>query len=359
MPEISRTFQLVNGEAVPLPAGGGPDPGIAARVKALEDRFDPEGKPKALSLATPHAPGIVQVGQGLNITLAAPDGTETEEEEAPETPGVLSLGLHASADPAVYGQGNSVNYGHVRIVDNFEEELTSADGVAISPKGVKKAWDRLFGVVDGQTFTVSGSWTVPETGQYTVTCVGGGGNGGKGGNGYYERYSEANALRNAIAGGGGGGGGGAGQVLTQKLSLTKGTVISFTVGGPGGNTVFQGITALGGGHGSPGGNGSKTSAGGGGALGVSYGSASYAGGGGAYNDAYWLSNGGQASSGGTGGIAGLTSQSPYGNGGRGGNGATSPTASKDGGVGTWTTAGAAGAAGNQGCIIIDSPIRAA
>ena len=79
MPEISRTFQMVNGKAVPLPAGGGADPGIAARVKALEDRFDPEGKPIALSLATRDTPGIVRIGAGLNITLAAPDDADSED----------------------------------------------------------------------------------------------------------------------------------------------------------------------------------------------------------------------------------------------------------------------------------------
>ena len=140
MPEISRTFQMVNGKAVPLPAGGGADPGIAARVKALEDRFDPEGKPIALNLATRDMPGIVRIGAGLNITPAAPDDADSEDvagqdagislasdadasegdsETSPEdpeegenpeqgkeeTPGVLSLGPHASADADAYCVG--------------------------------------------------------------------------------------------------------------------------------------------------------------------------------------------------------------------------------------------------------------
>ena len=406
MPEISRTFQMVNGKAVPLPAGGGADPGIAARVKALEDRFDPEGKPIALSLATRDTPGIVRIGAGLNITLAAPDDADSEDvagqdagislasdadasegdsETSPEdpeegdnpeqgeeeTPGVLSLGSHASADADAYGRGNPTQYGHVRIVDNFEEELSATDGVALSPKGVKRAWDRLMGVaaVDGTVFTSSGSWTVPETGQYKITCVGGGGKGGNGGNGvskygYYVNASEGNSCDvscYSAASGGGGGGGGVGQVVTQRLSLTKGKTIAFTVGGPGGATTFSSITALAGGNGGNGGAGTSTrnapacycgggpSAGGGGAGGTSYGSVATDGGSGVTTTA----SGGHCT-GGLPGTGAISSHNPYGNGGNGGSGATATASSR-----SQTFSGSAGSAGKQGCIIIESPISAA
>lgn len=418
MPEISRTFQMVNGKAVPLPAGGGADPGIAARVKALEDRFDPEGKPVALSLATRDAPGIVRIGAGLNITPAAPDDAAPEDvagqdagislasdADAPESdpesslesspeepeegdnsepgaeapPGVLSLAPHADADPDAYGRGNPTQYGHVRVVDNFEEELSAADGVAISPKGVKRAWDRLMGVaaVDGTVFTTSGTWTVPETGQYKITCVGGGGKGGNGGNGVskYDRYynsSESNQCEAdcySAASGGGGGGGGAGQVVTQRLSLTKDDTIAFVVGGPGGATTFSSITALAGGNGGNGGAGTSTmnapacyckgspSAGGGGAGGTTYGSVATNGGSGVTT----TSNGGRCA-GGLPGTGAISSHNPYGNGGNGGSGA-SATAHKPSVITANTKVqtfyGSSGSTGTQGCIIIESPISAA
>lgn len=390
MPENRYLFQMRNGEAVPLPSGGGPAPHIVARVKALENRFDPEGRPIALSLATADAPGIVRVGQGLSITVAAPGNSETEDsprtgevdpddavgqdtgispaseadlsegalenasEDAPEdagadegnpepgdeTPGVLSLGLHASADPALYGKGDSLNYGHVRIVDNFEEELGAADGVALSPKGVKLAWNRLFGLTEDITFTISGSWTVPETGKYTVTCVGGGGRGGTGGTGY--RSDDFAYLRS----GGGGGGGGSGQVVTRKVTLNKGAVITFTVGGEGGTTTFDTVSALGGGTGGTGGSGIGNGSGGpGGTPGISYSGPANAGSNGTYVNG---AGSGASIAGGAGGLGGVTPYSPYGDGGNGGRGGT---ASTSGGY-----SGASGAPGNQGCIIIESPI---
>ncbi len=414
MPEISRTFQMVNGKAVPLPAGGGADPGIAARVKALEDRFDPEGKPIALNLATRDTPGIVRIGAGLNITPAAPDDadpedvagqdagislasdadaseaaseispeTDREEGDTPEpggeeTPGVLSLAPHASADADAYGRGSSTDYGHVRVVDNFEEELSAADGVALSPKGVKRAWDRLFGVMEGQTFTTSGTWTVPETGQYTVTCVGGGGNGGSGGSSRLQSRNASGGYNDSQWGttccartcGGGGGGGGAGQVVSRKLTLTRGDVIAFTVGGPGGATTFQDITALAGGAGASGGSGSgaaspsesgcsgAVSGGAGGGAGISYGSTSTNGAAGGASTSAFFGPISAYSAGGAGGIGGISTQSPYGDGGAGGRGADTGSATNKYNINlTWS--GSAGSAGKQGCIIIESPISAA
>ena len=231
---------------------------------------------KPVTLATPDAPGIVQVGAGLEVTLP----TEAAEGEEAPTPGVLSLRAHASEAPDAYGKGDFQFYGHVKLTDNFEEETAAEDGVAISAKGVKDAWDRLFGVVKGQTITTSGTWIVPETGDYAVTCVGGGGNGGGGGSGYSTRTY-------AFASGGGGGGGGAGQTVTMTLSLTKDAAISVTVGSASGTTSFgTDISALGGGAGGSGGNGSASSyyedgtrynsasGGSGGSSGTSYGSLS-------------------------------------------------------------------------------------
>ena len=296
-----------------------------------------------VTLATPDAPGIVQVGAGLEVT----------GEEAP-TPGILSLGAHASESSGKYGQGAAGIYGHVRVTDNFEEEnATAAQGVAISPSGVKIAWDRILLAKQNSIILTSGTWTVPETGTYKVVCVGGGGNGGSGSGSAYG-WSSGTLY---TATGGGGGGGGAGQVITQTLSLTKDQQIAVTIGGPGGGGTSFGtyITASGGGNGGAGeqGGGIYSSGDGGapqlslhraaygGAAGSSYGSLASAGGNGSWT-------GSKGASGGAGGSGG-TSFDPageYGHGGSGGGGRAWWS-------GAWVqTGGTPGNSGIQGCIRI-------
>ena len=297
-----------------------------------------------VTLATPDAPGIVQVGAGLEVTLP----TEAAEGEEAPTPGILSLGAHASEDPEEYGKGDFQFYGHVKLTDDFEEPTAAKDGVGISPVGVKKAWDRIMGAKEQVTITTSRSWIVPETATYSVTCIGGGGRGGNGGSGTYITISGG-SIR--CAAGGGGGGGGAGQVVTRNISLTKGTEIDCVIGGSSSPTTFgTHITALGGGDGGNGGNGTATrdlmQGGGGGVAGATYGSTAAAGGtGGTRADlgGYYPS-----ASGGGGGAGGITSWSPYGDGGRGGNGGYVSYPNTSGGAG--------GSAGSQGCIMISIPV---
>lgn len=297
-----------------------------------------------VTLATPDAPGIVQVGAGLEVTLP----TEAAEGEEAPTPGILSLRAHASETPDAYGKGDFQFYGHVKLTDDFEEPTAAKDGVGISPVGVKKAWDRIMGAKEQATITTSRSWIVPETATYSVTCIGGGGRGGNGGSGTYITISGGSVH---CAAGGGGGGGGAGQVVTRNISLTKGTEIDCVIGGSSSPTTFgTHVTALGGGDGGNGGNGTATrdrmQGGGGGAAGATYGSTAAAGGtGGTRADlgGYYPS-----ASGGGGGAGGITSWSPYGDGGRGGNGGYVSYPNTSGGAG--------GSAGSQGCIMISIPI---
>lgn len=299
---------------------------------------------KPVTLATPDAPGIVQVGAGLEVTLP----TEAAEGEEAPTPGILSLGAHASEAPDAYGKGDFQFYGHVKLTDDFEEPTAAKDGVGISPVGVKKAWDRIMGAKEQVTITTSRSWIVPETATYSVTCIGGGGRGGNGGSGTYITISGGSVR---CAAGGGGGGGGAGQVVTRNISLTKGTEIDCVIGGSSSPTTFgTHVTALGGGDGGNGGNGTATrdrmQGGGGGAAGATYGSTAAAGGtGGTRADlgGYYPS-----ASGGGGGAGGITSWSPYGDGGRGGNGGYVSYPNTSGGAG--------GSAGSQGCIMISIPV---
>ena len=296
-----------------------------------------------VTLATPDAPGIVQVGAGLEVTLP----TEAAKGEEAPTPGILSLGAHASEDPDAYGKGNFQFYGHVKLTDNFEEETAAKDGVAISAKGVKDAWDRIAGIMEEQIITTSGIWTAPESATYSVTCVGGGGNGGSGGHG---SVSFKNPGMYA-GGGGGGGGGGSGQVVTKKVQLTKGDQIQCAIGGPAGTTSFgTHITASGGGPGGAGGNASSStsasSGGRGGAAGQSHsGSAAAGNTGGSTYGMY------PSTSGGAGGYGGTTSYSPYGDGGNGGNGGG--TSNLD------SYSGSGGVYGTQGCIIINAAIASA
>lgn len=98
-------------------------PGISTQIKALEEKVQTATPDKIglvrigqgisvdetglistepVTLATPDAPGIVQVGAGLEVTLPT---KAAEGEEAP-TPGILSLGAHASEAPDAYGTGS-------------------------------------------------------------------------------------------------------------------------------------------------------------------------------------------------------------------------------------------------------------
>jgi hypothetical protein len=316
-----------------------------------------------VTLATPDAPGIVQVGAGLEVTLP----TEVAEGEEAPTPGILSLGAHASENPDAYGKGDFQFYGHVKLTDNFEEGTAAKDGVAISAKGVKDAWDRLLNLQSEVVITSSGNWTVPETATYAVTCIAGGGKGGNGSTGVASSWSACRWGSESVErygsdinhGGNGGGGGGAGQTITQNVKLTKGDIIPVTIGGgDGGSTAFgEHLTALGGGTGGNGvaptyrgvspsnchdGPGSFSGGpGSGGAAGFSYGSPPSGGGVGDGGSGYW---GGSSSkflgyvSGGNGGAGGTSTHGAYGNGGIGGNGApvnkTSVGSASSGGNGT-------------------------
>lgn len=367
-------------------------PEISTQVKALEDKVQTATPDKIglvrigqgisvdetglistepVTLATPDAPGIVQVGAGLEVTLP----TEAAEGEEAPTPGILSLRAHASEDPEEYGKGDFQFYGHVKLTDNFEEETAAKDGVAISAKGVMTAWDRLMGIMSEQVITTSGTWTVPESGTYSVTCVGGGGNGGTGGNSvrgsYFDEYHNDFTEYNysyAFACGGGGGGGGAGETKTLTLSLTKGQSIPITIGASGGGSTSFGtqLTALGGGNGSGGGNGvvsgkNGTSnnpgsftvlrGGSGGGGGASHGSQSGAG---AAGSARGVGTTQTNLNGGGGGTGGVSIEGYYGNGGSGGSGGGGNLWRWPGsnGVSGNLTGASGGAPGRQGCVKI-------
>jgi len=223
------------------------------------------------------------------------------------------------------------------------------------------------------TFTVEGalSWTAPTdvyNVQYLVVAGGGGGGGG------YDT--------------GGGGGGAGGMVLTGTLSVLPGQIypvevgsggnastnnyptVNETPGGPGSNSMFSSVTALGG----EGGKGSRTQTGGSGLGGAAAinpttaavggnggGSTGGGGGGGGSTGAGGNKSGGVAGAGGTGTSNSISGSSiTYGVGGNGANGNTAITGANGianrgngGGGGAFSSGGARnGGAGGSGIVIL-------
>lgn len=228
-----------------------------------------------VTLATPDAPGIVQVGAGLEVTLP----TEAAEGEEAPTPGILSLGAHASSAGSAYGQGSSTQFGHLKVVDTWDSGSKASDGIALSPAGVVDAitaaggkisvtgaamaadgiaispaganamiaaaqWDitpdwegnggtDIGTILDdgGLLVTKSGSVTL-EDGIYLMVAVGGGGQGG-----------EPLTTTTVLPGMGslptirtGGGGGAASQANITTALAGK---ISFNIGASAGNTTVS------------------------------------------------------------------------------------------------------------------------
>lgn len=265
-------------------------PGISTQVKALEEKVQTATPDKlglvrigqgisvdetglisteSITLATPDAPGIVQVGAGLEVTLP----TEAAEGEEAPTPGVLSLGAHASSAGSAYGQGSSTQFGHLKVVDTWDSGSKASDGIALSPAGVVDAitaaggkisvtgaamaadgiaispaganamiaaaqWDitpdwegnggtDIGTILDdgGLLVTKSGSVTL-EDGIYLMVAVGGGGQGGKP---TQQKISSKYVYRH--------GGGGAAAIPVNITTQLEGTVTFNVAGGMGTTSI--------------------------------------------------------------------------------------------------------------------------
>jgi hypothetical protein len=99
-------------------------------------------------------------------------------------------------------------------------------------------------IVESKTFTTSGTWTAPFSGNIKVLVVGGGGAGGAG------------VGTSTLAAGQGGGGGGGGVKYNSSFAVTSGTIYNITVGTGGsdkgqrgGSSSFSSLVAGGGGCG--------------------------------------------------------------------------------------------------------------
>lgn len=268
---------------------------------------------------------------------------------------------HTATDADTYGHATSTLFSHIKITDDTTSSAASVLGIGISPYAVKTRFEQIVGMSAQQVITASGNFTVPETGTYEVTCIGGGGNGGNGGGADdgARHYDDVNRTYYYIASGGGGGGGGAGQTIVQQVALTKGDVIPVVVGSSGGQSKFgTTITALAGANGSVGGNASGCGCscgnivdyyydgpGSGGAGGYSYGSLAATGSAGSGGTIGYVSF-----SGGNGGAGGISTEGTYGNGGTGGRG-QGVTNNADGCAVSYGAVGL-GAVGTQGCVKI-------
>lgn len=150
-----------------------------------------------------------------------------------------------------------------------------------------------------QIFTASGSFVAPKTGTYLVDIVGGGGRGGDAS----VSGSQSRSL---------GGGGSAGRWVSLAMQLTEGQTYAAVVGGPGGISTFNNLSAP------PGAGGESNAI-------VSVGSVAYSGEAGAFGNI--VANSGSVSGGVTGGKGGA------GYGGGGGGAARISIGSSNGGLG--------------------------
>lgn len=262
---------------------------------------------------------------------------------------------HATDTP-VYGAGTAQEYGHVKLTDNFELGTQAIDSIACTPQALHQAVARLIALPKEQLFTSSTTWTCPETGAYTITCVGGGGSGGSGGYGAFCINNISDGGTRHYVSGAGGGGGGAGQTLIKTIQCTKNTVYGISVGAARGTSSFGAnlVVGLPGGNGGKGGNSSYTAdsctphPGSGGNLGISYGINGSNGSSGIHK------TGGDcipAVSPGIGGSGANSLFGAYGQGGIGGNGQTNTQECSDRAQGPYS-----GTIGTQGCIKIVYPL---
>lgn len=264
---------------------------------------------------------------------------------------------HAETD-SVYGSGTAQEYGHVKLTDDFELGTQAVNGIACTPQALHKAVARLTALPKEQLFTTSTPWVCPESGTYTITCVGGGGQGGTGGygtKGFCSCSSPDGYCRPYISGAGGGGGG-AGQTTAKAVQCTKDFMYDITVGGPAGRTIFGNdiVVGLPGGTGGTGGNGliptgCSPQYGSGGSVGVNYGTGGSSG----QRSNYIYSTGCTPAVPASQGGVGATSifGSGFGSGGHGGAGRTNVQECKDNQQGPY-----GGTTGTQGCVKITYPL---
>ena len=256
--------------------------------------------------------------------------------------------------------GAEAEYSGTQPFDGYQTEINFVDGQALTPSDF------------GETNATTGVWQPAE---YTGTY---------GTNGFYLPMNQTVEVYAAdylvVAGGGGGcdsnaGGGGAGGLLSGATNLAIGSTYTVTVGAggapgspiasPGGNSVFNSLTAIGGGGstysgtsgsgGSGAGGGGQTGSGTGGAatagqgnIGGNGGSGTAGGGGGGAGSAGVAAASGNGGNGGSAGTSSITGTTIYYAGGGGGGARNSGAAGLGGGTATTANKGGAGDGGTGG-----------
>jgi hypothetical protein len=308
----------------PLPTIGGTLSACMLSSSTLTGSGTPAGVTPWISsntgIATITSGGVVTgvVGGTSSITYTNNNGCQTSSTFTVNASATPSL---VSATPATVCNGFSTNLNATSTGNLITWYSAASGGTAlgsaisgsnynitppVSSTTTYYAEARPYVAAGSQTFTASGSYTVP-TGMTTLTAyVFGGGGGGGGG--------EASCTNNGNAGGGGGGG-------AAKSTLTVAAGQSYTVtvgaggaggavtaaGGAGGTSTFTGAAgtvSASGGAGGTGGGVCGTANGGAGGAGIS-GATLYSGGAGSYGNTSTVSGsgGGGAGSGGNGAAA--------------------------------------------------------
>ena len=259
-----------------------------------------------LPKATESIPGAVIIGDDLRVSIGA-DGEP-----------VVSVGRHLESNGSLIGTASSGAFGHVRLSDDPSDASGAGSGVAASPECVRRAKRLLLELYLGKEWVIapsSGSynrsytWEAPMSGEYSITCVGAGGDGGAGARGTWVQ-----GLGITTIWGGGGGGGGSGQRNSKQARIEGGARVSVTISRSGSAFGTSGQSwYLWAPRGSDGSGASGSSGGSGGSGYVNNGARG--------NDGRlvpWMSHGG--GEGGAGGKSG--DPNGYGNGGAGGPGGT-------------------------------------
>jgi hypothetical protein len=292
---------------------GGTTPGTATYTASTVF-----ASPVTLTLTTSGGScGTINASKSLTINTPAPLPT-------PVTASPAAICLGSSTNLNATFAGNSINWYTTATGGTPFSTVASGTNVSVSPATTTTYYaESVNGSTVNQTFTASGSFTVPA-GVTSITAYAWGGGGGGGG-----------AWSNSLSYGSGGGGGG-GSMKSGTLTVAPAQVYTVTIGaggtagsssggngGTGGTTTFSGtggtITTLGG----SGGTGCTTSggkAGGAGGTGGTFNGGAGASGNSGSNYEQGGGGGAGAGSGAVGGNAPAASDASGGPGGTGGGG---------------------------------------
>lgn len=186
----------------------------------------------SLPTASASVKGGIKVGSGLSMSGETLNNTYSYT--LPTASTSVKGGIKV-------GSGLSMSGETLNVVNCANIDLSN-----LSASGKAKL-NAIAGFNHREVITTSRTWTVPTSGYYKVTCIGGGGAGGnggtakggkagsRGGSTSFGSYLTASGGHSGGGGGeyGSGGGGAAGDVAVAYLSLNAGSSVTVTVGAGG------------------------------------------------------------------------------------------------------------------------------